>query len=228
MFKKLLNPGYRLYSSSIMDISDKELPFYYLFPNAKINFRNKPYTISSVKRQVFELRDAQNRIITVHKDDHSLSIPEDFFSDNYAKWLSNISIGEEVDFFINNDSYHDWYRGIVEDVQFDGSEVRSMTISTSINNSSYPDYYQTVHAFSCRSLNRPFTRATTPSPGLQPFRFVFERNSLISNTNHGLKYSNGNTVYNENGMTYPSLYITVVNKITIENLWHRVSTAMDV
>lgn len=231
LLKDLLNPGYALYTSSLMEISDKDLPLYYLFRNARVLYKNKPYSVYGVNQKEIDIVDpgAGNRVLTVHLDDTALTIPEPLFSDNYNHWVSSISIGEEVDFYVDNDNYHCWCRGIVEDILFDGEELRAMTIRTCFRSGNNThDYHQTIHGFSIKSLNRPFSRSSTPSPALHPYRYAFERNQLIPNTNHKVHYNKVDTVCNENGMIYPPLYIFVVNLITINNIWHKIASNMDV
>lgn len=214
-----------------MAISDRNLPFYYLFPGAKVLYRNRPYAVLSVNKKGIDIYEIGNGIkrLSIDLDDHSLSIPDYLFIQNYNRWVRSLGIGEEVDFYINNDDNRNWYRGIIDNITFEGEEVTSVTIRTSLKNDpNYPDYYQTIHGFSTKSIGRPFSRAREPSPGLQPYRLVFERNLLIPNTNHMILYNKIDAVNNENGTIYPSLYITILNLITQNNIWHSISCAMDV
>ena len=41
-------------------------------------------------------------------------------------------------------------------------------------------------------------------------------------------YPKGETVQNENDMIYPKLHISIINSITMGNVWHSICVAMDV
>lgn len=194
-------------------------------------YRNRPYSVLCVNKKGIDIYEVGNGLkrLTIDLEDRSLNIPDYLFLQNFNRWVRSLGIGEEVDFYINNDDNRNWYRGIIDNIAFDGEEVTSITIRTSLKDDpNYPDYYQTIHGFSAKSIGRPFSRAREPSSGLQPYRLVFERNILIPNTNHMIVYNKVDTVNNENGSNYPSLYITVLNVITQNNIWHSISCAMDV
>ena len=227
---KLLNPGYLLYSSSVHEIEDKNLPFHYLFPGSRVYYNNRCCTVTNVGKHEITIKyPHEERTFDVSLSDFNLSINDALFSYNYSLWLSSINIGEEVDFYVDTNNVRDWYCGVVEDIAFDQNEISLITIKTCLqNNANHPDYHQTIHGFSIKSLNRPFSKAKRPTPSLQPFRYVFDRNIHIPNSNMMVCFPKGKPVKNENGMIYPKLYISTVNSITMGNVWHSICVAMDV
>lgn len=230
----MLDPGCRLYVQSLESIPNDKLPLYYLFPGARIRYKDEEYVTVSVSRKSICLRrsGADNAdSFSVELNSRHLSVPRDLFHSNYSAWVNALQVGEVVDIAITKPSSSIWHRGLIRSITRDGHRVKSLEV---VYYDSYapdlaPPEEHTVHIdeFNENTLNREFLRCRTPCEGLLPFRYAFPQNKLIPSVNTSIEPHVGLAAAACGLSIVSPLYMMMVNAVTMNNIWYALAQCVD-
>ena len=211
----MLDPGRCLFVHSLKEIPSEKLPLYYLFPGCSVMYKDENYSVVSIEESTI-----------------TISVPRQFFHTHFASWVNSLVVGEVIDVAVARPSYT-WTRGIISSITRNDNGIQSIRVTYS-ESQSLPDGLSVseekelvIDEFNEKTLNREFLRSNTLSEGLLPFRYVFPQNSLIPAVNRSVSKHTGKAAEVYGLMRAPPLFISMLNAISMNNLWYSVCQCID-
>ena len=229
----MLDPGRRLFVHSLKEIPIERLPLYYLFPGCNVIYKEENYSVVSIEEKTVKLRKSsveQGECCSVELTNKNLSVPRQFFHSNFASWVNSLEVGEVID--VAKPPYT-WKRGIISSIARNDNGVQSIRVTYSESQSlpnglTFSEEKElVVDEFNEKTLNREFLRSNTLSEGLLPFRYVFPQNPLIPTVNRSTSEHPGKAAEVYGLMRASPLFVSMLNAISMNNLWYSVCQCMD-
>ena len=231
----MLDPGRCLFVHSLKEIPSEKLPLYYLFPGCTVIYKDENYSVVSIEEKTITIRKSsvdQGECVAVELTNKNLSVPRQFFHTHFASWVNSLVVGEVIDVAVARPSYT-WTRGIISSITRNDNGIQSIRVTYS-ESQSLPDGLSVseekelvIDEFNEKTLNREFLRSNTLSEGLLPFRYVFPQNSLIPAVNRSVSKHTGKAAEVYGLMRAPPLFISMLNAISMNNLWYSVCQCID-